>query len=108
MGRTGCEQAVQASDAPPLELHRLRRSTGEWRAGPVVTEFETLYEQLTRETFKMKLAQVADGIDRFVYDDALALFLCEPQALYAVNRHVAFAPYRTTFELAGCRVADDH
>jgi hypothetical protein len=25
-----------------------------------------------------------------VYDQALSVFLCAPQALYAVNRHVAF------------------
>jgi peptide/nickel transport system substrate-binding protein len=36
----------------------------------------------------------------FVYDQALGVFLCAPQALYAVNRHVAFDGYAATLELA--------
>jgi peptide/nickel transport system substrate-binding protein len=31
-----------------------------------------------------------------------------PQALYAVNEHVPFSPYRTTFELAEVTVDDRH
>ncbi len=37
----------------------------------------------------------------------MALFLCAPQALYAVNKHVDFTAYRTTFELPECRVSDE-
>jgi hypothetical protein len=37
-----------------------------------------------------------------------ALFLCAPQALYAVNRHVAFDGYAATFELAETEVASQH
>jgi hypothetical protein len=48
------------------------------------------------------------GIDRYVYDQALALFLCAPQVLYAVSKHVKFGPYRTTFELAETEVDDEH
>ncbi len=104
-----CEQWAQAADAPPLELHRaFIGASGEWRAGPVVPEFEALWAELVRETAKVKIAQVSDRIDRLVYDEALALFLCSPQALYAVNRHVDFTPYRTTFELAECRVSSEH
>ena len=61
-----------------------------------------------RQTSQARLAQVANRIDRFVYDEALAVFLCSPQTLYAVNRHVDFAAYRTTFELPECRVSEEH
>src|SRR5436309_14355904 len=55
-----------------------------------------------------KLVKVAEQIDRYVYDEALALFLCAPQALYAVNKHVNFGPSRTTFELAETEVDEQH
>ena len=51
---------------------------------------------------------MAEQIDRYVFDEALALFLCAPQALYAVNTHVNFGPYRTTFELAETEVDEQH
>ena len=103
------QQGAQAADAPPLEQHRaFVGETGEFRAGPVVPEFEALYGELVRQTSAAGLAEVSLRIDRFVYDEALALFLCAPQALYAVNRHVDFTPYRTTFELAECRVGRGH
>ncbi len=50
----------------------------------------------------------AERIDQYCYDNALALFLCAPQALYAVNNHVEFGPYRTTFEIAEVTVDSDH
>ena len=103
------EHGAQAADAPPLELHRaFVGATGEFRTGPVVAEFEALYAQLVRQTSQVRLAQVANRIDRFVYDEALAVFLCAPQTLYAVNRQVDFTAYRTTFELPECRVSEEH
>lgn len=56
----------------------------------------------------MKAAEISHRIDEFVRDEALALFLCAPEALYAVNKHVDFKPYRTTFELAETAVDDGH
>jgi peptide/nickel transport system substrate-binding protein len=103
------QQGAQAADAPPLEQHRaFVGETGEFRAGPVVPKFEALYEELVRQTSSAGLAEISRRIDHFVYREALALFLCAPQALYAVNRHVDFTPYRTTFELAECRVDRGH
>lgn len=103
------QQGAQAADAPPMEQHRaFVGETGEFRAGPVVPEFEALYAELVRQTSAAGLALASRRIDRFVYDEALALFLCAPQALYAVNRHVRFTPYRTTFELAECEVGPGH
>lgn len=51
---------------------------------------------------------MAERIDQYCYDQALALFLCAPQALYAVNNHVEFGPYRTTFEIAEVTVDEGH
>ena len=53
-------------------------------------------------------AELTHRLDRFVYDEALALFLCAPHALYAVNRHVDFKAYRTTFALAETSVGAEH
>ena len=74
----------------------------------MIPQFEAMYAELVRETSRLKLAELTHRIDRYVYDEALALFLCAPQALYAVNKHVDFKAYRTTFELAECRVSDEH
>jgi hypothetical protein len=103
------EQTAQTADAPPLELHRaFVGATGEYRAGPVPPKFEALYARLTRRTSQARLAQMANRIDRVTYDEALALFLCAPQALYAVNRRVDFTAYRTTFELPECQAGKGH
>lgn len=103
------EQGCQAADAPTLEIHRaFVGETGEFRAGPIVPKFEQLYADLPRHTSPIMLAQVSYNIDKLVYEEALALFLYAPQSLYAVNKHVEFEPYRTTFELADCKVTRQH
>ncbi len=102
-------QGCQAAESVALELHRaFAGETGEYRAGPVVPAFEAGYARLTRQTAVADRVAFTQRLDRLVYDEALALFLCAPHALYAVNREVTFAPYRTTFELAGCRVSRRH
>ena len=53
-------------------------------------------------------ADLAAEIDRFVYDEALSVFLVAPQALYAVNRHVDFVGHAATFELAATEVTGEH
>lgn len=74
----------------------------------MVPEFEARYTEMARQTNTAALALAARQVDQLVYDEALVVFLCAPQALYAVNRHVEFTPYRTTFELADCRVGKGH
>jgi len=102
-------QGNQSIDAPPLELHRaFAGETGEYRAGPVIPEFERLYGQLPAHTSPLGLVRMANRIDRYVRRQALALFLYAPQALYAVNRHVDFTPYTTSFELAETEVGPQH
>ena len=103
------EQTAQAFDAVALELHRaFVGESGEFRAGPVVPEFEELYARFARETNPSRQAHLARRIDRLVRDEALTLPLFAPDALYAVNRHVRFQPYRTTFELAETSVDAGH
>jgi hypothetical protein len=82
-------------------LHRgFFHSTGAFRAGPPIAEFQELIGRFAVATDLGTLGELTTDIDRFVYDQALSVFLCAPQALYAVNRHVAFGGYAATFELA--------
>ncbi len=52
-------------------------------------------------------AKQAYDIDKFVCDEALALFMCSPQTLYAVNKEVDFKLYATTFKLAECEANEN-
>jgi peptide/nickel transport system substrate-binding protein len=98
-----------SADAPPAVLHReFFHSSGAFRAGPPIAELEQLLAGFAVTTDPVALEQLATDIDRFVYDQALSVFLCAPQALYAVNRHVAFDGYAATFELAETEVAQQH
>lgn len=98
-----------SSEAPPAAVHReFFGSDGAFRAGPELREFDRLYAEMVGQIDGAKLVEVAERIDGHVFDEALALFLAAPQALYAVNKHVAFGPYRTTFELAEVEVDEGH
>ena len=98
-----------SSEAPPAAVHReFFGSDGAFRAGPELPEFNRLYDEMVAQIDGAKLVKVAEQIDRYVFDEALALFLCAPQALYAVNKHVSFGPYRTTFEVAETEVGEQH
>lgn len=98
-----------SSEAPPAAVHReFFGSDGAFRAGPELPAFDELYTEMARQLDGSRLVQLAEQIDRYVFEEALALFLCAPKALYAVNKHVSFGPYRTTFELAEAEVDDTH
>lgn len=103
------EQGSQSVDVPPLELHRafVGRS-GEFRTGAVDPRFERRFARLVRQTSQLRQMLAANRIDRYVTRQASALFLVAPQVLYAVNRHVDFVPYATTFELADTSVRRRH
>jgi peptide/nickel transport system substrate-binding protein len=47
-------------------------------------------------------------MDQLAYDEVLSVFLCAPQALYAVNEHVNFVGHATTFDVAETEVTGDH
>ncbi len=53
-------------------------------------------------------ADLATEVDRYVYDEALSIFLVAPQALYAVDQHVNFVGHAATFELAETEVTGEH
>jgi len=98
-----------SSEAPPAAVHReFFGADGAFRAGPELSEFDKLYTEMATQLDGQKLVQVAEQIDRYAFEEALALFLCAPKALYAVNKHVSFGPYRTTFELAETEVDEQH
>jgi len=97
------------SDAPAAFMHgELYGETGPFRAGPPVEKFEELMGEFATEVDVERQGELAAEIDRLVYDEALSIFLVYPQALYAVNRHVNFVGYATTFELAETEVTEEH
>ena len=81
---------------------------GAFRAGPVDPGFNEKFDALVRLTDPEAAQSAAREIDRYCYEEAKALFLCAPHALYAVNRNVNFVAYRTTFELADTTVSEEH
>jgi len=98
-----------SSEAPAAAVHReFFGADGAFRVGPELPEFDHLYAEMTVQLDGAKCGEVAGRIDTYTYDEALALFLCAPQALYAVNKHVQFNAYRTTLELAETTVDEGH
>jgi peptide/nickel transport system substrate-binding protein len=97
------------ADAPPAVLHReFYHSTGAFRTGPPVPEFENLMGKFAT-SIDDSLVGYATDIDKLVYEQALSVFLCAPQALYAVNNNVTgFEGYAATFELAETGVNNRH
>ncbi|MFE8700115.1 ABC transporter substrate-binding protein [Cytobacillus sp. FJAT-54145] len=96
-------------EGTPAFFHReFFGENGALRIGPEIPEFNEWFKKMAAETDLTKLKEVAKDIDRYVYHEALGLFLCSPDELYAVNRHVKFRPYRTTFELADTEVSKEH
>ncbi len=82
--------------------------TGAFRVGPVDERIESLFGEFVAQIEPGKLASAAAEIDQHGYDEALALFLCAPQALYAVNKHVSFQCHAATLELAETEVSEEH
>lgn len=81
---------------------------GAYRVGPEIPEFNELYQLFAQETDTDKFLKRAKALDRYVYDEALGLFLFSPDQLYAVNRYVNFVPYRTSLEFANTSVDPRH
>ena len=68
------EQTTQTADAPARELHRaVAGASGEYRAGPVLPNFEALWAELASKTSQPELIRMNNRIDRFVRNEALAL-----------------------------------
>jgi peptide/nickel transport system substrate-binding protein len=98
-----------SADAPPGMIHReFVGETGAFRSGPEVPEFDRLFGEYSRWIDPTRFGELAQRIDQYCYDEALAVFLCSPQALYAVNDHVNFVAHATTLELAETSVDEGH
>jgi peptide/nickel transport system substrate-binding protein len=98
-----------SSDLPPAVVHReFFGHDGAFRAGPEDPEFDRRFAALVRHTDAAAATAGAEDLDRYCFEECKALFLCAPRALYAVNRHVRWEPYRATFELADAEVSDRH
>lgn len=98
-----------SSDLPPAVMHReFFGQDGGFRAGPRDEQFDEKFAALVRMTDAESAQNAARDIDRYCFEQSKALFLCAPHALYAVNRHVNFVAYKTTFELADSTVSDEH
>ena len=98
-----------AAGYPPAVIHReYFHSGGAFRAGPPLPKFEDLMGRSVVETDMEKLGELGKEIDRLVYDEALNVFLCCPQALVAVNNHVNFTGHAATLELAETEVDEQH
>ena len=100
--------ALFYEDTPAYFHREYFGANGALRAGPELPHFNLLYQRMAAEVDKRKRVQISKEIDHYVFKEALALFLCVPQTLYAVNKHVQFQPFRTTFELANTEVTKEH
>jgi peptide/nickel transport system substrate-binding protein len=98
-----------AAGYPPAVIHReYFHSGGAFRVGPVLPEFEDLMGRSVVETDPTKLGELGKRLDKLVHDEALNVFLCCPQALVAVNKHVDFTGHAATLELAETEVGEGH
>jgi peptide/nickel transport system substrate-binding protein len=94
---------------PQAAIHReLLGADGLLRAGPELPGFDGRYAELAAQTDPGRLAQAAQQLDRWVQQEALALFLCAPNTLYAVNRHVRLQGSRTILDLAAAAAGPEH
>lgn len=93
----------------PAAVHReLLGADGLLRAGPELPGFDGRYAKLAAETDPGRLLQATQELDEWVRQEALALFLCAPKALYAVNRHVSLPGSRTSLDLAAAEAGPEH
>jgi peptide/nickel transport system substrate-binding protein len=98
-----------AAGYPPAVIHReYFHSAGAFRAGPPLREFDDLLAASVNEKDDAKLGELGKQIDKLVYDEALNVFLCCPQALVAVNNQVNFTGHAATLELAETDVTEEH
>lgn len=96
-------------EGTPAFFHReFFGKDGALRASAIPPEFSRLYTRMTVQTEREQILDAAEDIDRYVYNEVLALFLVSPESLYAVNKQVDFKPYRTTLEFAETSVTNQH
>ncbi len=78
---------------------------GAFRTGPADEGFDALYARLLKTPHQPAQEQVVQDVERYVHDQAKALFLVSPHTLFAVSERVEFVAYDTCMsELAETRV----
>ena len=80
-------------------------SNGALRASPEDERFDALYAKLLRTPHQPDQENVVREIERYVFDQAKALFLFSPYTLFAVSNRVEFVAYDTCMsELAETKI----
>ena len=69
--------------------------SGAFRAAPEDAGFDALYARLLRTPHQPEQEEVVREVERYVFENAKALFLCSPNTLFAVSERVDFVPYDT-------------
>ena len=69
--------------------------TGAFRAAPEDAGFDALYAKLLRTPQQPEQEEVVREVERYVFDNAKALFLFSPYTLFAVSDRVDFVAYDT-------------
>ena len=78
---------------------------GAFRSAPEDEGFDALYRKLLRTPHQPAQEEVVREVERYVFDQALGLFLFSPHTLFAVSDRVSFTAYDTCMsELAETRV----
>ena len=81
-------------------------SNGALRASPEDERFDALYARLLRTPHQPEQEEIVREVERYVYDEAKALFLFSPYTLSAVSNRVEFTPYDTCMsELAETKIS---
>jgi len=70
-------------------------SNGAHRAMPEDPQFDALYAKLLRTPHQPAQEAVVQEVERYVHDQARALFLISPSTLFAVSNRVSFVAYDT-------------
>ena len=68
---------------------------GGFRASPEDEQFDALYAKLLKTPQQPAQEEVVREVERYVFDNAKALFLCSPNTLFAVSERVDFVAYDT-------------
>lgn len=70
-------------------------NNGAHRAMPEDPQFDALYAKLLRTPHQPAQEAVVQEVERYVHDQARALFLISPSTLFAVSNRVSFVAYDT-------------
>jgi len=94
---------------PGQFLFRYMGKGGPYRMVQEDPAFEGMWAELVRTLDQREQQKVVRHMEKYLYDQAYAVFLYSPFKLYAVNRNVNFVPHATAMLiLADTSVTADH